>query len=425
MAAYFPLHRRRVTPIEQPHEAEPHQDRISESTSGNHEGAINDTWAANASMLIFPSPSSSLPPTPASSNAAIPLSVGSASLSNLSLPTSMSLGSPIDTDISDSSPVSSRRMRLRMPRTQAHRDHRHASMVHPFPSRFSPTASSQEIVSPLNGLQVELESSSEASDTGIDIEVWEWSSIQSSSEELPMRRTARQEPLLRSLPDTGFNYIYRDGWLEHTRGRTISQFTQVSNNSALSYFSHSTDTSSNRSVPPTPIHFPFLSIIKRIFTLDSETVLLLGVLGHASGAEADLFLSSPYDLPELASSSEGEPEVVETIDSTVTLLTQAQEGSPRAALISLRRGLTANIEEDPSFTTDSTLALLPTLPLQVIQNILWAPISVTSSITSNTLNTTSQVMKKSTSMMGDALHIAFKPALSAIDNWSEELVDDP
>lgn len=376
----------------------------------------DERWAPSTSILIFPSPSSTLPPTPASSNGPLPHSPGSASMSNFSLPTSISVDSNLESASENSATSSYRRIRLR----------RQEPLVRP--TGGTTASANTEMPSRYTipqRLEVELESVSETSGN-LDVELWEWSQT-SSQQPSPDEDASLQERLLRSLHTAHYpgGDIVEISWPSNSRQRTISQFTNISQ---FSYISHSTTSSASQS-PPTPMYFPFISLIKQLLGIDPETMMLLGALGRSSGAEADLFLSSPFDNSESRTKAVSTiPESIDHTDSThhpvIALLTQSTvESSQSTSARSLKAGLcaVAEYESDLGESTPSgfqtiLLSLTPGAP-ENIQNLLLSPVKLTTSLASSALNVTTGIIGHSSNTVGTALGAVSRPIMSAV-GWS-------
>lgn len=336
-------------------------------------------------MFIFPAPSSA-PQTPL--HVSIPQSPASGSLSSLSLPTSISVESGSLSLSGTSTPSYVRRLRLRAPRGEE------AAAGGAIQESIGPNGHEGVRIYTQGGLglahlDVGLESASEPSESGLDVEVevWEWPSVNVSS------RGSQVDP---NLPN--INSLLSDPhhsqpqWLPaHLRTRTISQFTNASNMSALSYFSHSTTPLPNL-VPELPIHFPLLAWIRRLFKIDDDTLLLLGVNG-CSSADSTLFASTPFDLatssPTPASSSiivEGEKKQNQVIALLISDETHAVHH--------LRAGMqfAASERENPVPCLD---------PFQLsLRKVIMSPITLVSSAATGAVRLTSDAVSLSSSALG-------------------------
>jgi hypothetical protein len=415
MAAYLPTFRRQtrpiVAPVEQP-DATGHS-----PTDGNADGR----WEPSTSILIFPSPSSSIPPTPASSNGPLPHSLGSASMSNFSLPTSISVDSNLESSSEKSAASSYRRIRLRKQEQPAPG----CAMEERPPQRSIP-----------HKLEVDLESVSENTGDGeLEVEVWEWSRS-SSQEASPLVRGEEASPrnqFLRSLQMAHYpgGEAMEISWPPHLRHRTISQFTQISNVSNVSqmtYISQSTTPSSSQSSPSTPLYFPFISLLKQLLGIDSETIMLLGALGQSSGAEADLFLTSPFDHSEtirktVSNTEEPRNSYISqpsTDSSIIAYLTRYKtDSSPSASTDSVKAGIRATAEcqadTEEGIAPWSILLSFPPGPSINIQDLLLSPVKLTSTIASGAVNATTGIIGHSSNAVGSALSALGRPVVSVVD----------
>ncbi|KIM29941.1 hypothetical protein M408DRAFT_99118 [Serendipita vermifera MAFF 305830] len=414
MASYF---RRQLRPAVAPVEEARGTSHPETSTANQDE-----RWAPSTSILIFPSPSTSIPHTPASSNGPLPHSPGSASMSNFSLPTSISVDGSLESASEKSATSSYRRIRLK----------RRENFVPPTGGTTAPSANAEtrpQNVIPQR-LEVDIESVSESTGDGsLEVELWEWSQTSSQGASPQREQPSPQSRLLRSLYTAHYpgGEAVEISWPPHFRERTISQITNTTNVSQLSYISHSTTPSSSQ-IPPTPLYFPFISLIKQLFGIDSETITLLGAFGHSSGAEADLFLSSPFD--NIESNKNSVSTTTESIDRDSThhpiiaLLTQSTvESSPSTSAHSLKAGLSAATEYASGEASESTPSSFRTVLFSFpngtppnIPDLLLSPVRLTSSLASGAMNITTEMIGHSSSAVGTALSAVSKPVLSAVGN---------
>jgi hypothetical protein len=221
-------------------------------------------------------------------------------------------------------------------------------------------------------------------------------------------------------------------WPPHLRHRTISQFTQISNVSNVSqmtYISQSTTPSSSQSSPSTPLYFPFISLLKQLLGIDSETIMLLGALGQSSGAEADLFLSSPFDhsetirktvsnTEELTNSHISQPSI-EASPIIAYLTRYKTDSSPSASSDSVKAGIRAAAECQPDSEEGtapwSILLSFPPGPSIHIQDLILSPVKLTSSIASGAMTATTGIIGHSSSAVGSALSALSRPVVSVVD----------
>jgi hypothetical protein len=214
MAAYFPTLRRqpRLDTVREESTRAPQATYIGPMTAEE-----DKRWLANTSILIFPSLPSSVRPTLASTNAPMPTSPASGSMSNFSLPTSISVESNLESASEQSAPSLPRHIRLRrvvpQMRGEASPSSPESPGTHEVRDRWRKIYSQK--------LEIELESASEASSPGDPaVEVWEWSSIQASPSEAFV------------APRDDSEFLHRSGielWASHLRTRTTSQATDATN----------------------------------------------------------------------------------------------------------------------------------------------------------------------------------------------------
>ena len=196
----------------------------------------------------------------------------------------------------------------------------------------------------------------------------------------------------------------------------------------MSYVSRSTTPSSIKS-PPIPLYFPLISLIKQLFGIDPETLVLLGALGRSSGAEADLFQSSPFDQSETTwdpDSNTGAPTSADPQSSqspmdiekgpVVAVLTQ-NDLKPlySASAHSVKAGLRAMAEHQASSEEPNgswTISL--SFPARTSMDIFLSPVKLTSSIASGAVNAATGIFDHSGAVLS-ALSMLNKPVASVAD----------
>jgi hypothetical protein len=346
-------------------------------------------------------------------------------MSNFSLPTSISVDSNLESSSEKSAASSYRRIRLRK-QEQPVQGCRTSAVGERPPQRSVP-----------HKLEVDLESVSENTGDGeLEVEVWEWSRS-SSQEASPLPQGEEASPrnqFLRSLQTVHYpgGEAVEISWPPHLRHRTISQFTQISNVSNVSqmtYISQSTTPSSSQSSPSTPLYFPFISLLKQLLGIDSETIVLLGALGRSSGAEAELFLSSPFDHSDTIRntvSNTGEPmnshvsQPSTDSSSIIAYLTRYKtDSSPSTSTDSVKAGIRAAAEcQADSEEGIAPWSILLSFPLGTsihIQDLLLSPVKLTSSIASGAVNATTGIIGHSSNVVGSALSALGRPVVSVVD----------
>ncbi|KAG8828335.1 hypothetical protein FRC17_007531 [Serendipita sp. 399] len=395
MSTYFPTFRRRTRGAESREHEQATSSGLEETQVPNdarsrrNDTTNGDEYVPSTSMLIFPSPSS-LPPTPASHSAAIPGSPSSGSTSNFSLPTSISVDSSIFSENSVNAPSFVRRLRLR------ERPPQHQGEAFPQSSTSLSGQGNNRSAAryPSGSLDVELESASEGADDGgsLDVEVWGWTSLENSNHgstsQSQVSSPSMHHPSMMQASD--FEML----WRGNPRLRTISQlthFTTASNESGVSYFSHSTATSAKEPLAPAPIHFPLLSWITRFFRIDPETLLILGASGCSSGEESHLFVSTPFDLQSGQSSEEEKVDLGLDRPSMLTLLVKYH--SPNSQAESVRNGLQAASEQHESSSDISSSSFL--------EKVISTPLF----IASGAVEMTGNALKVSASAIGQTLRV--------------------
>jgi hypothetical protein len=194
----------------------------------------------------------------------------------------------------------------------------------------------------------------------------------------------------------------------------------------MTYISQSTTPSSPQASPSIPLYFPFISLLKQLLGIDSETIMLLGALGQSSGAEADLFLSSPFDHSEpirKTVSSNGEPgnsypSPVSTDSSPIiTYLTQYNTDScPSTSTTLVKVGIRAAAEYQATHEEAAApWSILLSLPPGSIQDLLLSPVKLTSSLASGAVSATTGILSHSSNAVGSAFSALSRPVVSAVD----------